>query len=685
MLEQKRRGDIRMRHVAAIGAQQQTIHRLAAKPAPFRVRERHKPVEPERLRPPARIHPVGGEPRDLRRTHAHGQHQPHPLRGDCFEGEPVVAIRSFRRRRIRDARPRQRPAIRLRPRAQGRELRAVGLPPIAPERGLRVARVFAVRFFPRRRLHQQVERILRKRGHRLAVEVTAGVDVHLVDQQLVPSRGRRHLERGDKRKVGDRAVPRDEEDQVAPGRHLPGDAFEVVARAVHEVKTGRGQRLAVVDHGVYRRTRIFFVHGAEGLERDVVESAEFVARRGIGLGAEPVPAEPRAEPRNAPEQRPRRRQVAHGFHDIGLAAGHFVGLAQHADPAVAHQLVHHRPGERIARHARKRIRAAALKRHPQRAQRLRRAPLRRHRRQPPAHQCLALGQRRREPATDAEKRVRHIAERVAVRGHKRLQPGVGDRLAARIHREHRAHIRVHHEPRERPQDFGRVVRLARAAALGVRDGHDAVERRKHPRHHLQPRRELPRKTRRARRRAEDDHGVARAHAARPRPAITGKGARHRRRLHRRAGPESRLVQLKRLEMVREIRPRRQRERQPPHRQRFEHRGVAHVVARRDRRERMAEGQPPREQRLARRDGPDGEAMTFEDVLRERARRPVELDHRPRLQGSHRDRDIVPGGGQATDIVQRKSLGHTPTTMRTAPAASRRNRNQAPGRTFDAQL
>ena len=241
------------------------------------------------------------------------------------------------------------------------------------------------------------------------------------------------------------------------------------------------------------------------------------------------------------------------------------------------------------------------------------------------------------------------------------------------------------EPRERPQDFGRVVRLARAAALGVRDGHDTVERRKHPRHHLQPRRKLPRKTRRARRRAEDDHGIARAHAARPRPAITGKGARHRRRLDRRAGPEGRLVQLKRLKVVREIRPRRQRKRQPPHRQRFEHRGVAHVVARRDRRERMTEGQPPREQRLARRDGPDGEAMTFEDVLRERARRPVELDHRPRLQGPHRDRDIVPGSGQATDVMQEKSLVHTPTTMRTAPAASRRNRNQAPRRTLDAPL
>jgi hypothetical protein len=65
---------------------------------------------------------------------------------------------------------------------------------------------------------------------------------------------------------------------------------------------------------------------------------------------------------------------------------------------------------------------------------------------------------------------------------------------------------------------------------------------------------------------------------------------------------------------------------------------------------MAEGQPPREQRLARRDGPNGEAMTFKNVLRERAQSPVELDHRPRLQGPHRDRNIVPGGGQATDIM-----------------------------------
>ncbi len=107
----------------------------------------------------------------------------------------------------------------------------------------------------------------------------------------------------------------------------------------------------------------------------------------------------------------------------------------------------------------------------------------------------------------------HVVERQAVLAHERLEPRVGDRLDAQIEREDRADVRMDHEPGQRAQHLAGVVRLAGPAALGVGDGDDAVDARVPPGQRLQPRRELARDARRARRRAEDDDGVARADAA----------------------------------------------------------------------------------------------------------------------------------------------------------------------------
>src|SRR2546423_4486288 len=84
---------------------------------------------------------------------------------------------------------------------------------------------------------------------------------------------------------------------------------------------------------------------------------------------------------------------------------------------------------------------------------------------------------------------------------------------------------MHHEAAEREKSFLRVVGLTRAAALGVRDRDDAVDRRMDARERLQPRDELPREARGARRRPDDHDEIPRADAAVCRTAETLEGAR----------------------------------------------------------------------------------------------------------------------------------------------------------------
>jgi len=99
VLEQERGADIGVRGVAAVGAEQELIHRLAAKAAAFAVREREEARKSERGREALGVHALGGEPRDLRRAHARGQREADTIRRGAPDllrtVEPVVPNRAF--------------------------------------------------------------------------------------------------------------------------------------------------------------------------------------------------------------------------------------------------------------------------------------------------------------------------------------------------------------------------------------------------------------------------------------------------------------------------------------------------------------------------------------------------------------------------------------------------------------
>jgi hypothetical protein len=89
--------------------------------------------------------------------------------------------------------------------------------------------------FPRRSAENVLERVFAKLSHRArSIKVAARVDIHVLGQQLVARCGGQHLDCGHKREVRDGAVSCREHNHVGPAGDLPCDAFEVVARAVHE-------------------------------------------------------------------------------------------------------------------------------------------------------------------------------------------------------------------------------------------------------------------------------------------------------------------------------------------------------------------------------------------------------------------------------------------------------------------
>ena len=244
-----------------------------------------------------------------------------------------------------------------------------------------------------------------------------------------------------------------------------------------------------------------------------------------------------------------------------------------------------------------------------------------------------------------------------VLAHVRLEPRVGDWLDAEIERQDRADVRVDHEPGQRAQHLGGVVRLAGAAALGVGDGDDAVDPGVRLGQRLQPRRELARDAGGARRRAQDHDGVARPDAAAARPPVAAERARPGDVIDRLAGPVGRRVERERHQVVLEVRRRGQRHAELTHGQRLQDRGVADVVAGRDRDQRVAERQPPREQRLARRDRPDRQAVPLEHARGERADGAVDLDLGAGVESADGDGDVVVRRGQAADGGQRQRRGH----------------------------
>src|SRR5687767_8808915 len=139
--------------------------------------------------------------------------------------------------------------------------------------------------------HRVVEGFHAELLHRRAVEVAPGIYVHVLRQQVPAPGGGDELDGRHERKIRDGAVTGREEDQVATRSDLAGDAFEIVARAVHEVVAGLGHALAVVDHVVETHIRVLLARRADRLDRDVVKTAKLVAAGRVTLRAVAVPGD----------------------------------------------------------------------------------------------------------------------------------------------------------------------------------------------------------------------------------------------------------------------------------------------------------------------------------------------------------------------------------------------------------
>jgi len=68
-----------------------------------------------------------------------------------------------------------------------------------------------------------VKGLLAERFHRLAIQIAAGIEIHVATQQVEPASVGHDLDRRDKGMVGDGPVARAEDDQIAPRRDLAGD------------------------------------------------------------------------------------------------------------------------------------------------------------------------------------------------------------------------------------------------------------------------------------------------------------------------------------------------------------------------------------------------------------------------------------------------------------------------------
>src|SRR5918997_1419208 len=90
------------------------------------------------------------------------------------------------------------------------------------------------------------------------------------------ARGGDHFYGGAEGEVRDRAVACGEEDHVGARRHLPGDALQAVAGAIHKVETTLAHRLRVLDDAVYPHLGVLLPRGPDGFYGDVVEAAEVV-------------------------------------------------------------------------------------------------------------------------------------------------------------------------------------------------------------------------------------------------------------------------------------------------------------------------------------------------------------------------------------------------------------------------
>ena len=129
-----------------------------------------------------------------------------------------------------------------------------------------------------------LEQLLAQLIHRRAIQVSPGIDVEIRSQQLVALRGSDDFDRRHKGEIGNGTITSNKEDSIAAAGHLPSNAFQVVTRTVHKVEPRPFERLAVFNGVVQAHVWIALARRANGLERDIVQTAKFVAPRGIALG-----------------------------------------------------------------------------------------------------------------------------------------------------------------------------------------------------------------------------------------------------------------------------------------------------------------------------------------------------------------------------------------------------------------
>ena len=282
-----------------------------------------------------------------------------------------------------------------------------------------------------------------------------------------------------------------------------------------------------------------------------------VAPGRIALGRGPVVRRVALEAFDLPEELSGGGGIADVLEHVGFRADELVGLGQVGAAPVADDFLRDPAGKGVAGDAGERIRAAALKGEPQRAGRLGGAARGGDFRQPAFDECDRPRSLLLVAALDTVEGMEHMCERVAAPVHEPLHVVVGVRARTVVDREHRAHVGVHHEPREHSQQVVEIVRASGAAALGVGHRDHAVHcGRSHARG---PLRDLAHESVGARRGGKHHDEIAGAHPAAARTAVAVEGRPGIGGLDLLARHERRFIQLVGLDGVQEVRARRKLE------------------------------------------------------------------------------------------------------------------------------
>ena len=344
------------------GARVQAFGGFAGDAATFGMREGHKARDALLAAQALFGEAFGGHQRDLPGTQAGRQNQTQAVRGHavagadgvkgalCCSSLPVVVLND------------EGHALGFGTILQVGQMICGGLPPGAPNRNLRVGGPFAFAALSRRDFAGQVKHVAAQVVHRRAIQIRARVDIHILAEQAIAFRGGHDFEGGHKGEICDRAVARNKEDQIASRSHLPGNAFEVIARAIHKIVARLRHGRGVVDHRVEAHIRVAFHGRADRFEDDVVQPAKFVAPRRVAFCGCAVPRGQGLVRFDFVEKalgHVARRDV---LQDIRLRADEFVRFREIGRAAIADDFPRHPRRQWIAGNARKRIGSAALQR-----------------------------------------------------------------------------------------------------------------------------------------------------------------------------------------------------------------------------------------------------------------------------------------------------------------------------------